>query len=277
MNNRKRLTVADLRTLKGKRQLSMLRVESLEEAAAAEQAGIDMISVPPPLLDQPSFKDAAPTIFCVTSLSYGIFATPKEYLHAAFAARRAGADAVYCAASTRIIRRLAEEGIPVCGHAGLIPAKATWTGGFKAVGKSLETAVRVYDDVRHLEAAGAVMVELEVVPAAVAAEITKRTSLIVMSMGAGAGCDGQYLFATDVLGSNRGHYPRHSKTYRNFAAEFDRLQNERVNAFREFSADIASGAYPEDRHVVGVDGTILAELINALENHHLRANRKEAD
>lgn len=111
----------------------------------------------------------------------------------------------------------------------------------------------------------------------VSAETFGLRPLIVMSMGAGAGCDGQYLFATDVLGSNRGHYPRHSKTYRNFAAEFERLQNERVNAFREFSADIASGAYPEDRHVAGVDGTILAELISALENRHLRANRKEED
>ena len=65
-----------------------------------------------------------------------------------------------------------------------------------------------------------------------------------------AGCDAQYLFAEDILGTNRGHMPRHSKVYRNFAAEYDRLQAERVAAFREFIADVASSAHPEDKHVV---------------------------
>jgi len=72
-------------------------------------------------------------------------------------------------------------------------------------------------------------------------------------MGAGGGCDAQYLFAEDVLGANRGHMPRHSKVYRNFAAEFERLQNERVAAFSEYVADVESGAYPEPRHVVRMD------------------------
>ena len=55
-----------------------------------------------------------------------------------------------------------------------------------------------------------------------------------------AGCDAQYLFAEDILGTNRGHMPRHSKVYRNFAAEYDRLQAERVAAFKEFIADVAT-------------------------------------
>jgi 3-methyl-2-oxobutanoate hydroxymethyltransferase len=54
----------------------------------------------------------------------------------------------------------------------------------------------------------------------------------------------------DILGTNRGHMPRHSKVYRNFAAEFDRLQRERVAAFREFIDDVQQGAFPEDRHLV---------------------------
>jgi 3-methyl-2-oxobutanoate hydroxymethyltransferase len=242
----------------------MLRVETLEEAAAAEQAGIDMISVAPQLLKDPQFQDAAPSVFCVTSLSYGLYVTPKDYLRASFEARRAGADAIYCAASTRVIKRLAEEGIPVCGHAGLVPAKATWTGGFKAVGKTVETARHVLQQVLDLETAGAVMAELEVVPEAVATEISKRTSLILLSMGAGAGCDGQYLFATDVLGMHKGHYPRHSKSYRNFAAEYDRLQTERIRAFREFADDVASGEYPAARHTVAIDREVLAEFIKGL-------------
>lgn len=77
--------------------------------------------------------------------------------------------------------------------------------------------------------------------------------MLMISMGAGTGCDAQYLFADDVLGSNRGHRPRHAKVYRNFAAEFDRLQNERVAAFAEFADDVRSGAYPEKGHEVAID------------------------
>jgi 3-methyl-2-oxobutanoate hydroxymethyltransferase len=260
----RKLTVSDLRELKGKRQLVMLRVETVEEAAAAEQAGIDMISVPPNLLKRPDFRDAAPSLFCVTSLSYGLYATPKEYLRAAFDVRRAGADAVYCAASLRVVRRLAEERIPVCGHVGMIPSQATWTGGFKAVGKTVDSAMEIWRAVRELEEAGAVMAEIEVVPQDVAAEICGRTSLVLISMGAGGGCDGQYLFACDVLGSHKGHYPRHSKTYRNFVAEHDRLQSERVAAFREFADDVARRTYPAREHIVSSDGEALAEFIRRL-------------
>lgn len=83
-------------------------------------------------------------------------------------------------------------------------------------------------------------------------------------MGAGTGCDAQYLFAEDVLGQNRGHMPRHSKVYRNFAAELDRLQEERVAAFREFVADVDSRAYPEDRHVVRMDPAELGKFMDGI-------------
>jgi 3-methyl-2-oxobutanoate hydroxymethyltransferase len=260
----KRLTVADLRALKGKRQLTMLRCDSPDEAAAAEQAGIDMISVSPQTLMQPGFRAAAPTVFCVTSLSYGRTVTATAYLNLAFESLRAGADAVYCAASTRVIQRLAEEGIPVCGHAGLIPAKATWTGGFKAVGKTVETARLVWSQVRDLERAGAFMAEIEVVPEAIAREIAKRSSLVLVSMGSGSGCDGQYLFACDVLGTHQGHYPRHARTYRHFAVEYERLQRERVSAFREFAGDVTSGEYPAQQHKVAVADEVLAAFVKEL-------------
>ena len=83
-------------------------------------------------------------------------------------------------------------------------------------------------------------------------------------MGAGTGCDAQYLFAEDVLGQNRGHMPRHSKVYRNFAAEYDRLQQERIAAFSEFVADVDSKAYPEERHIVRMDPGELDEFMARL-------------
>ena len=246
-----RMTVADVLALKGKRQLSMLRVETLAEAEAAERAGVDMLSVPPEILGR-EFRDAAPTCFTFPGLEYGDFVSAEEYLRAAFKALRAGGDAVWCAASLQIIRRLRDEGIPVCGHVGLIPAKATWTGGFRAVGKTTGTALLVWQQTKALEEAGAFSAEIEVVPARVAAEISKRTSLFMISMGSGAGCDAQYLFAKDVLGSNRGHYPRHSKKYRDFAKEYARLQQERIAAFKEYAADVGSGAYPAAGHMVDI-------------------------
>ena len=254
-----RPTVADLLALKGKRQLSMLRVVTLEEAEAAEKAGIEMVSVPPTLLGS-AFREAAPTVFAVPGLEYGDYVTAEEYLRAAFQAMRAGGDAVYCAASLGIVRRLRDEGIPVCSHVGLIPSKATWTGGFKAVGKTAESALAIWMAVQALEEAGAFAAEIEVVPAEVASLISAKTALFMISMGAGAGCDAQYLFADDVLGQTRGYVPRHAKTYRKFAAEYDRLQLERITAFQEFRKDVESGAYPADGHNVGVSADELARF-----------------
>jgi 3-methyl-2-oxobutanoate hydroxymethyltransferase len=260
----KRPTVADLQAMKGKRQLTMLRVVTLEEAAAAEQAGIDLVSVPPALLG-PAFREAAPTVFAFPGLEYGDLVTADDYLRGAFQVMKAGGDAVYCAAGLSTVRRLREEGIPVCGHVGLIPSKATWTGGFKAVGKTAESALEIWRQVKALEEAGAFAAEIEVVPGEVAAAISAKTSLLMLSMGAGTGGDAQYLFADDVLGQNRGHYPRHAKVYRNFAAEYDRLQQERIAAFREYADDVRSGAYPEKGHLVGIEPSELAAFLDRLD------------
>ncbi|MDX8479622.1 3-methyl-2-oxobutanoate hydroxymethyltransferase [Mesorhizobium sp. VK24D] len=247
---RKRPTVADLRAMKGKRQLTMLRVLTLEEAEAAERAGIDIVSVPPELVLNPQYRDAAPSLFTMPGENFFEIGTADDFVRWAFRLYKASADAVYCSAG---YATMADDAIPVIGHVGLIPSRATWTGGFKAVGKTADTAMKVFEAVKQLEAAGAIGAEIEVVPVEVAKAISERTSLIMLSMGAGTGCDAQYLFAEDILGTNRGHMPRHSKVYRNFAAEYDRLQAERVAAFSEYLADVNSGAYPEDRHVVHMD------------------------
>jgi 3-methyl-2-oxobutanoate hydroxymethyltransferase len=238
--------------MKGKKQLSKLRVFTMEEAEAAARAGVEMLSVTPELILDPAFRDAAPDCFAIPGSENSVYALKDDVMRDAFRFMRAGADAVYCAASLDTIRALSAEGVPVCGHSGLIPSRATWTGGFRAVGKTAQTAMLVWKQVKALEEAGAFAAEIEVVPTEVASAISARTSLFMISMGAGAGCDAQYLFAEDILGAHRGHYPRHAKVYRDFAAEYDRLQQERVAAFGEFVADVRSGAYPEDRHVVGI-------------------------
>jgi 3-methyl-2-oxobutanoate hydroxymethyltransferase len=247
----KRMTVADLRAQKGKRQMTMLFVETPDEAAAAAAAGIDLLSIIAPVWT-PEMREAAGDCFVQVGLLYGELATCEDYLRAAFAGMKIGGDAFYCAGSLDTIAKLSAEGVPVVGHVGLIPSRATWTGGFKAVGKTADTAMLVYNQCKALEAVGAVGAEIEVVPGKVTAEIAKHTSLILLSMGAGTGGDAQYLFSEDVLGFTRGHKPRHAKTYRNFRAEYDRLQQERIAAFSEFRRDVEQGLYPEEHHLVPI-------------------------
>jgi 3-methyl-2-oxobutanoate hydroxymethyltransferase len=263
-------TVADLRALKGKRQLTMLRYFSMDEAAAAEQAGIDIASVPPEVLFHPEYRRLAPSIFSMTGVSHLEAGTPDDYLRWCGSALHRGADAVYCSGSFQTVEYLAREHIPVVGHVGLVPSRATWTGGFRAVGKTAASALTLYQQVLDYERAGAFAVEIEVVPPEVASAISARTSILLWSMGAGAGCDAQYLFSNDILGYTEGHIPRHSKIYRNFRAEYARLQSERVAAFREFARDVETGAYPESRHLVGMDAGEFDRFLEGLEKGGVR-------
>lgn len=253
------LTVAELRALKGRKQLTMLRIFTIDEAAAAEAAGIDIVSAPLELVSHPDYRKVAPGLFSMTGVDHRSAGTREDYLRFAGRALMAGADALYCSGGLDTVRNLASEHIPVVGHVGLVPSRNTWTGGYRAVGKTADSALALYRQCLAYEEAGAFAVEIEVVPEPVATEISRRMKhLLLWSMGAGAGCDVQYLFAMDILGDHKDHMPRHSKVYRNFAAEYDRLQQERIAAFSEFKADVESGAFPEPRHLVAMDQAELA-------------------
>jgi 3-methyl-2-oxobutanoate hydroxymethyltransferase len=251
----KRPTVADIRAMKSRgEKISMLYVTTLEEAAAADAAGIHMLSIEGRFFS-PEMRIAAGRCFVQVGMPYGPYgnlATAEDYLREAFRLMRLGADCLYCAASLDIQKVLCDNAVPVVAHVGLIPSQCTWTGGFKAVGKTAASALQVWQHVKRLEAIGCFGAELEVVPDRVAEVISKNTSLIMLGMGAGPHADAQYLFTEDVLGHTAGHKPRHGKTYRNFAAEFARLQAERIAAFQEFIADVNSGVYPAPEHTVPI-------------------------
>lgn len=253
------MTVKDLREAKGNRTIAYVQVASEEEAVAASAAGMDMIGtafVP----DRAHFARAVPDTHFQFGLPWGKHADSTEALRDAMAAMMAGAQSVYCGYSPKIVEALAVEGVPVICHVGLVPPKATWTGGFKAVGKTVEQASIIWQQVQNFESAGAFAVEMEVIPAALATEITKRTKMLTISLGSGAGCDAQYLFSADLLGENRGHIPRHAKTYRNFSAERDRMQGERIAAYGEYIADVRGGVFPNDVQSVAMDDAVLAQL-----------------
>ena len=211
-------------------------------------------------------RKVAPTLFSMSGLDHREAGTRDDYLRFCGKLLLAGADAMYCSAGIETVRYLASEHIPVVGHVGLVPSRATWIGGFRAVGKTAEQALALHRECQAYEAAGAFAVEIEVVPEEVATEISRRMhQLLLWSMGSGAGCDAQYLFAMDILGEHREKMPRHSKVYRNFAAEYDRLQRERVAAFAEFRQDVQSGGFPEDRYILHMDGTELTRFKAGLE------------
>ncbi|MCL4068373.1 3-methyl-2-oxobutanoate hydroxymethyltransferase [Pseudomonas sp. GX19020] len=248
-----RPTVADIRAMKAQgRKLSMLFVTTPDEAAAAAAAGVDLLSIEGQYFT-PGMREAAGDCFVQIGLPYGPagdLVTAEDYLRTAFHFTKIGGDCFYCAASLQIQKALCDNHVPVVGHVGLIPSQATWTGGFRAVGKTAASARAVWDHVKRLEEIGCFGAELEVVPVEVARIITRHSPLVMLGMGAGPYADAQYLFAEDVLGYTQGHKPRHAKSYRNFAAEFARLQEERIAAFREFVADVNKGAYPAPHHNV---------------------------
>jgi 3-methyl-2-oxobutanoate hydroxymethyltransferase len=247
---RKKPTVADVRANKGKYQYTMMRTETWDELAAAEAAGIDMVSVPPEMMVDQRFRDVAPSLFAVPGMNYFEGGNTDFFIDWSFKMLKAGADAVYCSASLQTVKRLAEESVPVIGHVGLIPSKSTWTGGFKAVGKTATSAMQVYELVKRYEDVGAFGVEIEVVPPAVTAEIAKHTNLFLVSMGGGKGGDCQYLFGCDVLGYNTGKVPRHAKKYADLAAEYAKIQDIRIGAFKSFVNEVQSGSWPTTEYIV---------------------------
>lgn len=253
------LSVKDLLEAKGKRPLSYVQVVHEYEAIAASEAGMDMIGtafIP----ERAHFAKAVADTHFQFGLPWGKHADATEALRDAMAAMQAGAQSVYCGLSPVIVEVLAREGVPVICHLGLVPPKATWTGGYRAVGRTLEQAQTLWKQMKEFESAGAFAVELEVIPENLAREFSKRTSMLTISLGSGGYCDAQYLFSADLLGENRGHIPRHAKTYRNFAAEYDRLQGERVAAYREYISDVTSGTFPEARHSVQMEDSELQKV-----------------
>lgn len=243
-----KLEAHHIRALKGKRQLTELNCFTPEQAAAAQEAGVEMI-VSGWKRDRAAIRAAAPDTHYCFGLIHGEHTTPDAALRDAFDGLNAGADSIYCAMHYDVVAALAREGIPVVGHVGLVPQKARMTG-YRAFGKTAADARAVMDAVRRYEDAGAFAVEMEVVAAPVAAAISKATPLTVISMGSGPDCDVQYLFAIDVLGETTGRIPRHSRVYEDFRSEYARLHDRRVAAFRRFRADVDSGSFPAPSETV---------------------------
>ncbi|MGQ0656554.1 MAG: 3-methyl-2-oxobutanoate hydroxymethyltransferase [Chromatiales bacterium] len=145
----------------------------------------------------------------MTDMPYMSYATPEQALSTAARLMSEGrAQMVKLEGGGWVadtVRLLTERGIPVCGHLGLQPQSIHRLGGYRVQGRDTDSARAIKEDAHVLEAAGAVMLILECVPRALAAELSGTLSVPVIGIGAGADCDGQILVLHDMLGIGFAH------------------------------------------------------------------------
>jgi len=263
-------TIGKLLATKGKRQLTMTNAADYNTARAAQEAGIDIILARGitdeqqigTVLDQ--VVAGAPQTVIVCNLPPTVaFVSDAEAIRSAMIARDHGADIIYSSGnSMRRFEAMAEVGINFGGHVGLVPIRSSREGGLGARGKTLDQALRIYEETLAFQKAGAVMVEMECVAADIAAEITKRVDLLVMSLGSGSGCDGQFLYSVDLLGFLEPRFPGLGKPYDGplprHARRYANLFEETKKGFAAFRADVERGDFPAPSETIGVDEAVVA-------------------
>ena len=138
------------------------------------------------------------------------------------------------------VELLSDGGIPVMAHIGFTPQAEHNLGGYRVQGRG-DAAERLVDEARALQRAGAFSVVMEMVPSAVAAEVTKSLDIPTIGIGAGPDCDAQVLVWQDMMGLRTGKAPRFVKRY----AE---LHDVMLDAARTYSDEVASGVFPAPEH-----------------------------
>jgi len=243
-------TVADLQALKGQRKFIQTTANSSEEAAAARDARIDLIMSNSQ--NTSVVREGAPDMFLTAAISLPDFPTEKDVLTAAFAAMKDGADSIYTARGPHIVEMLAREDIPVMCHLGLVPRKSTWRGGLRAIGKTAQEAIKLWQDFKTMENAGAFSVEAEVIVSEVMEEISRRSSLLTCSLGSGQGADVVYLFQNDICGEQP-KSPRHAEAFGNVHALQEQIKAERRRALSAFRTAVQKEQYPLPENKIAMD------------------------
>lgn len=182
--------------------------------------------------------------FIVADLPFGSY--QPSTAHAFSAAARlmaAGAHMVKLEGGAPMLETVAfltARGIPVCAHLGLLPQSVNQLGGYKVQGRDDSTAAQLIADARALEAAGAGLIVLEMVPAPLARAVTDALTIPTIGIGAGADCSGQVLVLYDMLGL----YPRAPKFSKNFLAGADSIEA----AVQAYVAAVKGGSFPSAEH-----------------------------
>jgi len=153
----------------------------------------------------------------------------------------------------KTVEAMSASTIPVMAHLGLRPQSIQSVGGYKVQGKTAADAIRLIEDAKMMEEAGAIALLLEAVPTEVAQIITESTELPVIGIVSGPHVDGQVLVMHDMLGYGGGHPPRSVKQYA-------QLYSQLVGAFRAYAADVREMAFPAAENSIAMDPAEAEEL-----------------
>ena len=256
-------TVASIRALRTTgAQFAQVTAGTAQEAAAAEEAGIEMVVCMARSVT--AVREGSSRVFVTAAIDFDGAVTVDELLGDAFTALTNGADAVITARRLDCVSRLAEEDIPVMGHLGFVPKKSTLFGGVRSVGKTADEATALWKQFQRLEDAGAFAVECELIPSRVMAEINRRTGLVTSSLGSGPNADVMFLFQSDICGESE-RKPRHARAYGNLAELHSQIAVERVRALTAFRKDIASRSFPNESEVSEIDHAELERFVKSLD------------
>lgn len=263
----KKKTIYDFYQMKQKGEsVAWITAYDAPTAACAEAAGMDMLLVGdslgmcvcglegtvPVTMEQclhhtRAVRRGAPNTFVIGDmpfLSYQV-SVEEAVLNAGRFLKEAGADAIKLEGGKRVtrqIRAIADAGIVVFGHIGLTPQSSGQLGGFKAQGRTIETARAVIEDAIAVQEAGAHALLVEAVSPEVTQIIHERLTIPVYGIGAGPHTDGQLLIVADLLGIFEAFTPKFVKKYANLGEEMKR-------AFAAYREDVKSGGFPGPEHV----------------------------
>ncbi|HEY0392119.1 MAG TPA: 3-methyl-2-oxobutanoate hydroxymethyltransferase [Solirubrobacterales bacterium] len=159
-------------------------------------------------------------------------------------------------------RAIVRSGIPVMGHVGLTPQTATALGGYKAQGKTAQSAIQLCEDALALQAVGCFAIVFEAVPAAITEAIVEKLEVPVIGIGAGPAPAGQVLVFHDLLGITTGRMAKFVKRYAD-------IHEQMVGGARSYVDEVRSRHFPEPDHVYSVEPAELAEFRRYLDQESL--------
>ncbi|MET3999325.1 3-methyl-2-oxobutanoate hydroxymethyltransferase [Marinobacterium sp. MBR-109] len=180
----------------------------------------------------------------MSDLPFMSYSTPEQAMDNSAKLMQAGAHIVKLEGGDWLcesVRMLAERGVPVCPHLGLTPQAVNKLGGYRVQGRDRQSALKMIEDAKKLEDAGASMLLLECVPTLLAEEITRNVEIPVIGIGAGHHTDAQVLVMHDMLGITPGRRPKFVK---DFMAEADSIEQ----AFRLYGDQVRAGTFPGPEH-----------------------------
>jgi 3-methyl-2-oxobutanoate hydroxymethyltransferase len=160
-------------------------------------------------------------------------------------------------------RAIIRSGIPVMGHVGLTPQTATALGGFKAQGRTAETAAKLTEEALALQAVGCFAIVFEAIPSAVTEALVPKLEIPVIGIGAGPATDGQVLVLHDLLGAYAGHKPK-------FVKRFADVRGEALKGVRTYAEEVRARRFPdEEKHTYSIPQEELEEFARYLEEEAL--------